>query len=185
LYFDNIAVILALKPRGGFRMKYFGEKSFSSVMSVILRVSWFVVLVLSIITAVMGVGIIVFSSLDSSTTAEIVKGACADSKDLKDWEGFQNLPLIVKLFMLPYFGALAVLLLKIIKEARRLFVNFKNNVLFNESNALIISNIAKLNIWFAILTFNFSALLASLFLLMLCEIIKNGTMLQEEHDLTV
>jgi hypothetical protein len=166
-------------------MKYFGEKSVSSVMSTVLRVSWFVVLIFSIIAASIGLLIIFASSIDNSINAEIVKGACVDGKDLKDWQEFRNLPLIVKLFMMPYFGVLVVLLLKIIKEARQLFFNFKNNVLFNESNAQIISKIAKLNIWFAVLTFNFSALLASLFLLMLCEIIKNGTMLQEEHDLTV
>jgi hypothetical protein len=166
-------------------MKYFGEKSFSSVMSVVLKVFWYVVLVLSIITALIGVVVLFAGSIDSSINAEIAKGVCMNSKDLKDWQEFQSLPIILKIFMMPYFGVLVVLLLKIIKKARQLFVNFKNNILFNESNALIISNIAKLNIWFAILTFNFSALLASIFLLMLCEIIKNGTMLQEEHDLTV
>ena len=37
----------------------------------------------------------------------------------------------------------------------------------------------------SILTFNFTSLLISILLLLLCEIFKNGTALQEEYDLTV
>lgn len=166
-------------------MKYFGKKSLSSLMSVILRVSWYVVLVLSIIAVVIGLAALLSKPFGNSIATEIAKDVCIDTKDKNDWEMFIRLPLFIKLFIVPYFGAIVVLLLMIIKKAQQLFVNFKNDILFNESNALIISKIAKLNIGFAFLTFNFSALLASVFLLLLCEILKKGTMLQEEHDLTV
>ncbi len=169
-------------------MKYFGEKSLSSVFSRILNISWYVVLVGSIITAVIGIIFIFYIPFGDPAMSEIIKSHFhnlgMDYND-KDWREFNNLPLAVKLIILPYFGAVIVLLLKILKKAHLLFENFKNEILFNRSNVLIISNMSKLIIVFSIITFSFSSLLSSVFLFMLCEIFKNGTALQEEHDYTV
>jgi hypothetical protein len=170
-------------------VKYFGKKSLSSFLSGFFHVSWYVVLVISIIAAVIGGAIILYSILGGDPAAsEIAKGNCPffsmDHKD-KDWETFKNLPLVVKIVILPYFGAVVLLLLRMIKKAGHLFTNFKNDILFDKSNVLIISTISKLNIWLSILTFSFGSLLISLFLFMLCEIFKSGASLQEEHDLTV
>ena len=106
-------------------------------------------------------------------------------KDKRDWEQFKRLPLIVKILIIPYVEAVLILLLAIFKRSRYLFLNFRNDIVFNRNNVPLISKISKLNIWFSILTFSFSSLLVSLFLFMLCEIINNGAVLQEEHDLTV
>lgn len=167
-------------------MKYFGRKSLSSAASMILHISWYIVLVLSILAFIAGVVVLFYKPVGDLISAEIAKGAHdMSSKDTKDWETFKNLPLFIKIFLVPYFGAFAVLLLKIIKKTQLLFTNFKNEIVFNNSNVRIISHISKLNIGFSIITFNFSLLLVSILLFMLCEIFKKGSALQEEHDLTV
>ena len=177
-------------------MKYFGKKSLSSVVSGILNVSWYIVLVLSVIAPLVGTAVILFSTpLGDQIVSEMGKcnlnisptdfNQSMTSNDVKDWEMFKNLPLAVKLLILPYFITVLVLLLHIIKKSQLLFTNFKNDVVFNKSNVLIISKISKLLIAFSIITFSLSSLLISIVLMLLCEIIKNGTVLQEEHDLTV
>ncbi|NLJ46419.1 MAG: hypothetical protein GX430_07645, partial [Treponema sp.] len=49
----------------------------------------------------------------------------------------------------------------------------------------IIRQISKLVIAMAILTFSAGSFLTGVILLLICEILKAGTALQEEHDLTV
>ena len=66
-----------------------------------------------------------------------------------------------------------------------LFHNFTKDVVFRQSNVSIIKNITKLVIISSVITFNFNGLLVALILLVICEILKDGTTLQEEHDLTV
>ena len=177
-------------------MKYFGKKSLSSVMSGILHVLWYVVLLFTIIAPVIGAAVILFSTpLGDRVVSEIAKcgtnisstdfNNSMNEKDAKDWEVFKNLPLAVKILILPYFEAVFVLLLLAIKKSQLLFTNFKKELIFSKSNVQLISKISKLLIGFSILTFSFSSLLISIVLLLLCEIIKNGTALQEEHDLTV
>ncbi|HZK70899.1 MAG TPA: hypothetical protein VFD03_05180 [Clostridia bacterium] len=96
----------------------------------------------------------------------------------KDFEEFIKFPLALKFIIIPYFAAFAVILLQIIKKSQQLFTNFKNNIVFNNSNALIILNISKLNIAFSVITLNFSLLLVSILLLMLCEIFKKRSTLK-------
>jgi hypothetical protein len=168
-------------------MKYFGKKSLSSFLSGFLHVSWYIVLLLSIFGAVFGI-IMIYMSLGDHVS-EFAKCYVTifemNGKDKEDWETFKTLPGAVKFLIMPYFAVVVVFLLKIIKKSEHLFINFKNDIVFNRSNVLIISAISKLNIILSILTFSFSSLLISIFLFMLCEIIKNGTALQEEHDYTV
>ncbi|OHD18010.1 MAG: hypothetical protein A2086_15750 [Spirochaetes bacterium GWD1_27_9] len=167
-------------------MKYFGKKSLSSLASGILHVSWYVVLIVSIVGVVIGSLALFYKPFSDCITSEIEKGVSSmNYKDKTDWENFKNLPIVFKLIIIPYFGSLVVLLLQIIKKSQILFTNFKNDIVFDKSNAAIISNISKLNIGFSILTFNFSLLLVSVLLFMLCEIFKKGSVLQEEHDFTV
>ena len=170
-------------------MKYFGKKSLSSVMSGILHVSWYVVLVVSIIGALIGLVLLFHVPAREYIAAEIARSSSftcdMSSKDQKDWETFMNLPIFVRLIVVPYFVAVVVLLLKIIRRSQLLFTNFKNEIVFNMSNVEIISKLNKLLIVFSIMTVNFGALLVCVLLIMVCEIMKNGTALQEEHDLTV
>jgi len=165
---------------GGARMKYFGDKSLSSVVRVILNIAWWVVIAMSIF-AVVVFAIMLFSKPEgNSVTAEIATWSNDSS-----WKEMYSWPLIGKILILPYFGVVVVFLLQIIKKAQQLFNNFKNDLVFNKSNVMLISKISKLLIVFSILTFNFSSLLVSVLLFMICEIFKKGTTLQEEHDFTV
>jgi flagellin-like protein len=181
-------------------MKYFGPKSLSSIMSTILLVAWVIVLAGTIIAPIVLSGVIFFSTPTGEGIGEaIVSGKfCGrehveiDRKDYKikdkdraEWNEFKKMPLGVKFLILPYVVTVMVLLLHIIKRARLLFTNFKNNIVFNKSNVLLISTLAKLLIAYSIITFSFSSLLLSVVLLLLCEIIKSGTTLQEELELTV
>lgn len=158
-------------------------------MSRILQASWYVVLVTAIIGALIGLLLLMHVPAREYVTAEIAKSQTSmcdmSSKDRKDWETFMNLPIFVKLILVPYFVVVVVLLLKIIRRSQHLFTNFKNEIVFNKSNVEIISKLNKLLIIFSIMTVNVGALLVCIVLLMVCEIIKNGTVLQEEHDLTV
>ncbi|MBP7738809.1 MAG: hypothetical protein KA369_22755 [Spirochaetes bacterium] len=170
-------------------MKYFGEKSLSSFFSGFLKVCWYVVLVGSIIGAVAGIVFILYSSLGDKFGMGIPQ--CApndlgmDPKEKQDWETFKNLPIAIKFIILPYCAVVVVFLLKIIKKSQEVFTNFKNDIVFNRSNVLLISKISKLLIVFSIITFSFNSLLVSVLLLVFCEVVKSGTALQEEHDLTV
>ena len=161
-------------------MKYLGEKSVSSFFSRLLAVLWYVVLVLSIFGFIFLIFIIIISSINLPIFTEIAKGMKND-----DWEKFRSIPLIAKFFILPYCVALMVLILKIMRTAQTLFRNFEKDIVFNKNNVGIISKIAKLLIATSIMTFNFSTFMVSIILLIICEIFKNGTALQEEHDLTV
>lgn len=169
-------------------MKYLGKKSLSSFLSRLLHVSWYVVLAVSIIAVVIGLMILFSTPVEDPAASGFAKVNFCVFNELKndeDWETIKNLPLVVRILMLLYFGPCVVLLLQIIKKSQHLFTNFKNDIVFSKSNVSNISKISKLLIGFSIITFNFSSLLVSIILLILCEIFKNGTALQEEHDLTV
>jgi hypothetical protein len=176
-------------------MKYLGKKSLSSFMSRFLKVMRHVVLVLAIIAPVAIIAAILYSTpLGDRISSEMAKSKiCAmdgnttgvQDEDGKEWDKFKSMPLVLKLLILPYCEAVLLLLLQIITKSRLLFDNFKNDVVFNKNNVVIISQVSKLTIAFSIITFSFSSLLISIVLFLLCEIIKNGTVLQEEHDLTV
>ncbi|MCK5156936.1 MAG: hypothetical protein KAQ69_10935 [Spirochaetales bacterium] len=169
-------------------MKYLGKKSLSSFLSGILHVSWYVVLVLSIIASVTGAMILFSTPVEDPAASGIAKVNYYMFNELKndeDWQMIKNLPLAVRFLFLPYFWVVVALLLQIINKSQCLFTNFKNDVVFNKSNVCVIPKICKLLIGFSIITCNFSSLLVSIILLILCGIFKNGTALQEEHDLTV
>jgi hypothetical protein len=169
-------------------MKYLGEKSLSSFLSGFCHACWYIVLVLAVVIGMIG-SFFIFTPEDDPVMQKIVKvtewKVPQHDKDYQDWLKFKNMPIAVRLLVLPYFLAVVVFLLKLIKKARELFANFKKDIVFNMSNVTIIRTFSKLLIPFSILTFNISSLVLSLLLLMLCEIFKNGATLQEEHDLTV
>lgn len=164
-------------------MKYLGERSLSSFLSGFCQVCWYMVLVIAIVFGLFG-SYFFLTPLNDPTIVKIAKHLEWNLHD-KDWVAFNNLPLAVRLLFLPYFIAMVVLILQLIKKAQQLFTNFKKNIVFHKSNVLIIASFSRLLIPFSIITFNLSSLIASLLLLLLCEIFKNGTVLQEEHDYTV
>jgi len=159
-------------------------------MAVIMQVLNYVVLTAMIIAPMVLVGIIFISTPYGSNLVPIA-GTCdmnsfgVNPTDAKDWNTFRNLPILVKLFIIPYFFALAYLALRIIRKTRILFANFANDIVFNKSNVELISIISKLTIAISILSFSFPSLLIGIVLLLVCELIRTGTSLQEEIDLTI
>lgn len=170
-------------------MKYFGKKSLSSVMSVVLRVLWYVTLLATILAPFLAALIIYLATFNGEpgSPGNIVCDPTSDmsAADAKDWTMFSELPFAVKFLILPYFGSFLILLLAIIKKARLLFGNFRNDIVFNKSNVTIISKISKLTIVIAVLSLSITSFLIGIVLLLLCEIVKSGTTLQEEMDFTV
>lgn len=159
-------------------------------MAVIMQVLDYVVLVVTIIAPIVLVGIIFISTPYGSSLVPI-SGTCdlnalgVNPADAKDWSTFSNLPMLTKLVIIPYFFALSYLALKIIRKARLLFVNFANDIVFNKNNVDLILKISKLTIAISILSFSFASLLIGIVLLLVCELIRTGTSLQDEIDLTI
>ncbi len=163
-------------------MKYFGKRSLSSVTSVILHIAWYLALVTAVVALAVGV-VIVFHAQLGSPFAQGLEGSSA--KDIHDWQSFQGLPLAVRILILPYFGAIMTLVIIVIRKSRQLFDRFRGDVVFNKDNVRSILQISRLIIALSIITFSLGTLLVGIILRLLCEIVKSGTVLQEEHDLTV
>jgi hypothetical protein len=161
-------------------MKYFGERSLSSVVATILHISWWAVFYISILFGVV-FAIMLFSKPWGDWIADQVVMVNASS----NWREIYNWNIFIKILALPYVGVVVALQLQIIKKGQTLFTNFKNNIVFNKNNVTITSKISGMLIVYSLLTANFSLLLVSIILLIVCEIMKKGTTLQEEHDLTV
>lgn len=156
-------------------MRYFGKRSLSSVMSVLLHVAWYLALLAAVCALAAGVVIVFHAQLGSPFTHGLESSS---AKDIHDWESFQSLPLGVRILILPYFGAIMTLVIIVIRKSRQLFDQFKNNV-------RLILQISRLIIVLSIITFSLGTLLVGIILRLLCEIVKSGTVLQEEHELTV
>jgi hypothetical protein len=164
-------------------LKYFGERSLSSWTSRILQVGWYIVLILFLaLTAFLVIGLFDIN-LGDPLTAKVVKTAMGETDP--EWVELRKMPAAARLLVFPYLSAVTTLLLLIMKKAQRLFTNFQNNIIFSRDNAMTTSGTSKLLIGFSVLTFNFTTLLVSVILIMICEIFKNGTILKEEQDLTV
>jgi hypothetical protein len=151
-------------------------------MSVLLHVAWYLALAAAVFALAAGV-VIVFHAQLGSPFSHGLEGSSA--RDLRDWEMFQSLPLGVRILILPYFGAIIALVIIVIRRSRQLFDQFKKEVVFNTDNVRLILQISRLVIVLSIITFSLGTLLVGIILRLLCEIIKSGTVLQEEHDLTV
>ena len=163
-------------------MRYFGKKSLSSVMSVLLQLALYLAWALTIVAVVVGV-VIVFHAQFGSPFSKGFEGSSRE--DIREWEMYQSLPLGIRILVLPYFGSVMALILIVIRKARALFSNFRNELVFSQGNVRVIREISKLVIAISILTFSVGSFLVAVILLLLCEILKAGTVLQEEHDLTV
>lgn len=161
-------------------MRYFGESSLSSWIHRILQVSWVLVMVgFVVFTGFLAVA--AFPEVGGKASAAI----CEAGKSDPEWVEFVRLPAYVKAMVFPYLMLVAFLLLQVVSQSRNLFSNFRQNSIFTTQNVASLSRLSRYLIGFSVVTFNFSTLLVSLILLLVCEIFKNGTALQTEHDLTV
>ncbi|MCB9497078.1 MAG: hypothetical protein H6686_09370 [Fibrobacteria bacterium] len=167
-------------------MRYFGESSVSMYAHRILPVLWWLILVTALFGSLL-LGVAIFSlDLGDPITHGVVQ-ECAKSAMQTDpeWVEFTSQPLGVRLIVFPYLALITTLLLLVLGKSRHLFGNFRRNMVFHPENTATLTTISRLLIGFALLTANFTTLLVSLILLLVCEILRNGIVLQEEHDLTV
>jgi hypothetical protein len=180
-------------------MRYFGAKSLSSVAVKVLCVVWVLMIIATVLAPVAGAAVIYFSTPQGEAFLTEAKakhpvrdshhdfGDCATScqKHDPDWEKFKAVPLPVKILLLPIVLGVLGLVLAILRRAFALFKSFRDEPIFRKENEQLMRGLAKLLIILGIATFAFSTLLIAVILLMACEVLKNGTVLQEEHDLTV
>lgn len=153
------------KYKGESEMKNFGKGSISSVISVLLAVAWWFVLVGSIIGSI-AYSVIIFSpDAGKFITEQIAKDVevqkaklpkggsewekfqreveAKELRDMEDWETFRKAPLALKALAYPYLIAIVTLLLIIMHKSKKLFDNFKNEIVFNKANVSIISEANK------------------------------------------
>jgi hypothetical protein len=170
-------------------MKYIGKKSLSSFLSGALKVLWWLLL-----AALIVYGTIIMINLFDITPGDALteKIATLDMSGTNgniflffDWDQVISWPVAGKIVVMAFFIACAVLRLLIVKQVQHLFTNFKNDTVFDKRNVTIIATISKLLIAESVITWNWGTLFVGVLLLVLCQIFKQGTALQEEHDLTV
>ncbi|MDH5637144.1 MAG: hypothetical protein OEZ04_01485 [Nitrospinota bacterium] len=173
-------------------MKLLGEKSLSSILSKLLHVLLYVVPVASIFIAFI-LSTIFFSDLkeDPSVSCyaqfkhELFSDLKGDDKEWQEMKKMRDLHPAIRVLAISLLGVYIALLFQIIRKSKLIFDNFRNNIVFSHKNVLILSGLTKLVIIFSIISANFSSLLLGIILLILTDILKNGTALQEEHDLTI
>ena len=180
-------------------MRYFGAKSLSSVAVKVLSVVWVLMIIATVLAPLAGSAVIYFSTPQGEAFIGEAKAkhrvhdshhVCTDGialhqKEDQDWQKFKAVPLPVKILLLPYCLGVLGLALAILRRALALFKSFRDEPIFRRENEQLMRGLAKLLIILGVATFAFSTLLIAIILLMACEVLKNGTVLQEEHDLTV
>ena len=163
-------------------MKYFGTRSLSSFMNALLTVAWYLAWLFAALAIVLGTVIVFHEQLGSPFSQGMAESS---RSDIRDWERFQSLPPAIRILVLPYFAAVMTLVLMVLRKARSLFSNFKDEGGFDAGNVRLIRRTSKLVIALAVLTFSAGSFLTGVILLLICEILAAGTVLKEEHDLTV
>jgi len=169
-------------------MKYLGEKSLSSVLNILLNIIFYISIVVSVIFMVILFIIMFIEPVTDPNSIGInqlnYKFFHEFRSDNKVWE-MQKFPLLAKIFILPYVLIVIGFIINIIRKSQQFFKNLRNNVVFIQTNVELLQNISKMVIIVSIMTLDFGSILIGLILLVLTEIFKNGTVLQEEQDLTV
>lgn len=169
-------------------MRYFGKRSLSSVLKVLLQIAWFVVLAGAIVAAAWGAFVLfAFPVSDPSATglAHFNFLIFDSMKGDASLNAMRALPVAVKVLMLPYLVVIVVLLLRAIRQSQYLFGSFGKEEVFRQENVIRLKTISRSLIILSVITFNLTTLLLAIVLIIVTEILKSGTSLQEEHDLTV
>lgn len=165
-------------------MRYFGHKSLSSVLYRVTQVAWILT-----IPAVAALCVLLFFAIfqidlgDPFTSG--LNSECAKMTHDPDWQEMMSMPPLARAVVFPYLMLAAFLMVQILRKSQSLFDNFRNNSVFQTANVRILSNLNKYMIALAVITFNPATLLVCLILLLVTEILKDGSALQDELDLTV
>lgn len=169
-------------------MKYLGERSLSSFLSKFFKVVYYLMLVgFSVMFTVFFI-YQVFIVPGHAAAGGLENANCKDYWALmnKDFcEGMKHMPIPFKFLVMLYGATFGTLILLIVKKMQMLFSHFRQNRVFTRDNVNLINRIARYTIIISIMTFNINSFFIGLFLLILFEIFKSGTTLQEEHDYTV
>lgn len=165
-------------------MRYFGEKSLSSLLYRVTQAAWILAIPAMAISCVLLFFVIFQIDLGDPMTSGLAK-ECASMDADPDWREMMSLPWPARALVFPYLWLATFLVVQILRKSQRLFDNFRRNVVFRTSNVALLTNLDKYMIALAVVTFNPATLLVALILLLVTEILKDGSALQEEHDLTV
>ncbi|MBK8801330.1 MAG: hypothetical protein IPN71_04610 [Fibrobacteres bacterium] len=165
-------------------MRYFGPKSLSSVLYRVTQVAWILM-----IPAVLALCTLLFFAIFQIDLGDPVTSGlnseCAKMTHDPDWQEMMSMPTPARALVFPYLFLLAFLMVQILRKSQSLFDHFRNNDVFRTANVRILSNLNKYMIGLAVVTFNPATLLVCLILLLVTEILKDGSVLQDELDLTV
>lgn len=165
-------------------MRYFGEKSLSSVLYRTTQVAW----ILTIPAVLLLCTLLFFAIFQIDLGDPITSGLnseCAKMTNDPDWQEMMSMPRPARAVVFPYLFLATFLIVQILRKSQSLFDNFRNNSVFRTANVRILSNLNKYMIALAVITFNPATLLVCLILLLVTEILKDGSALQDELDLTV
>lgn len=165
-------------------MRYFGEKSLSSVLYRVTQAAWILMIpgVLALCT------LLFFAIFQIDLGDPVTSGLnseCAKMTHDPDWQKMMSMPPPARAVVFPYLFLAAFLMVQILRKSQSLFDNFRNNSVFRTANVRILSNLNRYMIALAVITFNPATILVCLILLLVTEILKDGSALQDEHDLTV
>lgn len=176
-------------------LKLTGQNSVSSILYWLLNIIWYFVAIGSIIFLIFISFVIITPPSDtkhvpivSSVSSQInnyVINEAQPPEDIRDWENFLRLPLMVRVLGIIYCILILITLLQIIKKFRLLFKQFSNQIFFSDENITIISTTSKLCIVISILTLNVIVFLSGIALLIISDVFKKGYVIQIENDLTI
>ncbi|HEQ71617.1 MAG TPA: hypothetical protein ENN69_03930 [Spirochaetia bacterium] len=151
-------------------MKYFGKKSLSSVLLVVLQVVFWGVVVTAVIGAVMGVFFIAATPAGEPTDTGTI---LMDFKVLKaemafaDWNKWSVVPLPVKILLFPYGAAIVIVALVLLRKVMSLLRVFKAETDGGTDTGELVVVIGKFLIVFSLMVFQLSLLGAGLLVLLL------------------
>jgi hypothetical protein len=170
-------------------MKYIGKKSVSSVINVILKIAWWLLLAAMILFTLVVFFKLFSIDLGERLTEDIAKLDMADAGQnwllWFDYSQIATWPMIGKIIAFASFLACGVLRLWILRTVQRMFANFTQDTIFDYRNIKLLSTASVFFVISSVLNWSFGMLMVSLLMVILCEIFKKGSRLQEEQDLTV
>jgi hypothetical protein len=165
-------------------MRYFGEKSLSSVLYRATQATWILAIPAVAVLCVLLFFAIFQIDLGDPLTSGILQ-ECASMRDDPDWRKMMALPAAARWVVFLYLWLATFLFVQILRKSQSLFDNFRQNRIFRASNVELLSRMNRYMIALAVVTFNPATLLVAFVLLLVTEILKDGSALQEELDLTV
>lgn len=165
-------------------MRYFGQKSLSSALYRVTQVAWILAIPAVVVLCVLLFFAIFQIDLGDPFTSGL-KSECDKMTHDQDWQKMMSMPPFARAVVFPYLFLATFLMVQILRKSQSLFDHFRNNDVFRTENVRILSNLNKYMISLAVITFNPATLLVCLILLLATEILKDGSVLQDELDLTV